>query len=246
MPPPQAILTELGQRLRQARGDVGLSVSELARRSGLSRRHVAEAEAGRANLSILKLAQLASVLRVRLAWLCDLGLAPQNERVALVGLRGAGKTTVGRHLALELEVPFIELDERVEELAGLSLAEIFDLHGENAYRRFEGEALEAVLASGSRSVIAAGGSIVTSDANFLRLRGACRTVWLHAAPEDHLQRVLSQGDARPTAGRPRAMDELKTILEQREPLYGLCENQVGTSGKGARDVTREIADWLLG
>lgn len=222
----------------------GYTVSDLARRAGLSRRHVAEAEAGRANLSIVKLAQLADALDVPLAWICDLRHAQRHERVALVGLRGAGKTTVGRRLALDLEVPFIELDERVEQLAGLSLAEIFDLHGEQTYRRFEAEALEMVLASGSRSIIAAGGSIVTSEATYSRLRGACRSVWLRADPSDHLERVLSQGDGRPMAGRPRAIDELKSILEQRGPLYGMCDTHIETSGRNTVDVTQEIVAWL--
>ena len=240
----QALLTELGRRLRRAREEAGLSVSELARTSGLSRRHVTEAEAGRANPSIAKLAQLAGALRVPLAVLCDLPVAPPEERVALVGLRGAGKTTVGRLMALEREVPFIELDQRVEQLAGMSLAELFDLHGEETYRRLEREALESVLASGSRSVIAAGGSIVDSDTTFGRLREACRTIWLSAAPDDHLQRVLDQGDGRPMEGRPRAKDELRGILERRTPLYALCDAHVETSGKEPGAVAREALDWL--
>lgn len=236
----QALLQQLGQRIRDARQEAGLTVSDLARAAGLSRRHVAEAEAGRANLTILKLAQLAEALHVPLGGLCDLRTSPAPERVALVGLRGAGKTTVGRHLALEREVPFIELDQRVEELAGMALAELFDLHGEETYRSLEREALEHVLASSSRSVIAAGGSIVTSPATFARLREACRTVWLTAEPEDHLARVLHQGDGRPMEGRPRAMDELRAILERRSPLYAACDIRVDTSGKEPDEVAREV------
>lgn len=241
MPGEQALLIELGQRLRAAREAVGLSVSELGRRAGVSRRTVTEAEAGRANLSILKLGRLARVLRAPLGELCDLPLgAVRGERVALVGLRGAGKSTVGRQLALSLEVPFVELDERVERLAGMTLAELFDLRGAATYRRLEREALEETLAEGQRQVIATGGSIVQDEETFARLRESCRTIWLRATPEEHLARVLDQGDRRPTAGRPRAMEELREILDARGPRYALCERTVETSGRGPDEVTAEV------
>ena len=241
----QALLAELGRRLRGFRVDCSLTVSELARRSGLSRRYVTEAEAGRANLSLLKLARLAAALRVPLGRLCDvpLGLA-QGERLALVGLRGAGKSSVGRPLALALEVPFVELDERVEQLAGLSLAELFDLRGRDAYRELEREALETVLAEGSRLVLATGGSIVTHEETFARLREACRTLWLKTSPEEHLARVLAQGDRRPVTGHPRAMEELQEILARRTPNYALCDHALDTSGKRVEEVVRESLDLL--
>ena len=239
----QALLAELGRRLRGFRVASGLTVSELARRSGLSRRYVTEAEAGRANLSLLKLARLAVTLRVPLGRLCDvpLGLA-QGERLALVGLRGAGKSSVGRRLALALEVPFVELDERVEELAGLSLAELFDLRGMDTYRALEREALETVLGEGSRLVLATGGSIVTHGETFARLREACRTLWLKASPEEHFSRVLAQGDRRPMAGHPRAMEELREILDRRTPSYALCDHALDTSGKRVEDVVTELLE----
>jgi len=233
----QTLLAELGARVRQGRERAGWSVSELARQAGVSRRYVTETEAGRANLSILKLARFARALRLELSALCDIRLAPAHpERVALVGLRGAGKSSVGRKLALALEVPFIELDARVEKNAGMSLAEIFDLHGVETYRQFEREALEDVLAEGSRMVIATGGSIVTSPATFARLRDACRTIWLRATPREHLQRVIDQGDQRPMAGRPRALSELSTILEQRADAYAQCDESIDTSGQALEAV----------
>ena len=241
----QALLSELARRVRERRQAVGLSVSELARRSGLSRRYVTEAEAGRANPTILKLAQLAAALRVPLAELCDLQVgALRGERIALVGLRGAGKSAVGRRLALALEVPFVELDERVELLAEMSLAEIFDLRGAPTYRRLEREALEAVLAEGGRLVIATGGSIVTSSEAFTRLRESCRTLWLRATPEDHLERVHAQGDRRPMHGRPRAMDELRAILAERTPQYETCEFALDTSTRDVDEVVGAALEWL--
>jgi XRE family aerobic/anaerobic benzoate catabolism transcriptional regulator len=226
----QALLLELGRRLRRLRENAGLSVSDLARRAELSRRYVTETEAGRANPSLRKLAALSRALGVPLTALCDLPLGThRGERVALVGLRGAGKSSVGRRLALLMEAPFVELDARVEALAGLSLAEIFALQGESTYRRLEREALEEVLGEGQRVVIATGGSIVHSPETFDRLRESCRTIWLVATPEEHLDRVLSQGDRRPIEGHPRALEELRTLLSQRHSAYSTCEHTLITT-----------------
>ena len=233
------LLLRFGERLRGFRAAAGLSVTELAHEAGVSRRYVTEAEAGRANPSLQKLSQLALALGVGLPELVNLPLrAYRGERIALVGLRGAGKTTVGRLLARELEAPFVELDHEVEELAGLSLAELFDLHGEAHFHRLEAEALEQVLSSGDRLVIAAGGSIVNSPVNYERLRRTSRTVFLSARPEEHFQRVLLQGDRRPMQGRPRAMEELQALLTEREPLYRRCELTLETSGRTPEEVAR--------
>ncbi len=232
-----ALLQALGVRIRRSREALGLTVTAFAEHAGVSRRYVTEAEAGRANLTVLKLAAMAGAMRMSLAELCDLPLAaPRTERIALVGLRGAGKSTVGALLAKELETPFVELDERVERLAGLSLSAIFDLQGVETYRRLEREALEEVLGEGQRQVIATGGSIVTSTKTFTRLRESCRTVWLHAEPEAHLARVLGQGDHRPVEGHPRALDELREILGRREQLYALADEHVSTDAATADEV----------
>jgi XRE family aerobic/anaerobic benzoate catabolism transcriptional regulator len=236
----QAFLRAFGRHLRELRERQGLTLSELARRAGLSRRHLTEAEAGRANPSLSALSAVAHGLALPLRTLCDLELT-DTERVALVGLRGAGKSTVGARLALLLEVPFVELDRVVEEQAGLSLAEIFDLHGAAAFRRYEADALERVLARGERLVIATGGSLVTRPATFERLRRTCRTVWLKAEPAEHFQRVLEQGDRRPMQERPRAMAELEAILAEREPLYAQCELALDTSGRAPDDLARASA-----
>ena len=233
----QAFLEELGTRLRASREAVGLSLTEAARAAGISRRHWTETEAGRANPSILVLARQASAVGVALGALVEVPWALRgSERIALVGLRGAGKSTVGRGLALKLEVPFVELDGRIEELAGLSLAEMFDLQGPETFHAFEAEALERVLAEGERVVIATGGSIVARSETFRRLRETCRTIWLRARPEEHFGRVVAQGDRRPMASNPRAMEELRDILARREPLYARCDATVDTSGRTPDEV----------
>jgi len=246
----QALLRRLGERLRAAREREGLSLAELARRAGLARRTVTEIEAGRANPTATRLVDLARALDREPAELLDLAAARRGvwrgARVALVGLRGAGKSTLGRALALRMEVPFVELDRRIEEAAGLSLATVFELHGTLGFRRLEAETLEKVLAEGERFVLATGGSIVTSPATFARLRQTCHTVWLHAAPETHYERVVAQGDRRPMAGRPRALDELKAILAERGPLYARCEVSLDTEAVDVETAAEQLAERFAG
>ncbi len=214
-------------------------MSDLARKAEVSRRHVTEAEAGRANLSVAKVWDLARALDVPLRELFDFDPVLQG-RVALVGLRGAGKSTVGRKLALAREAPFVELDQRVEELAGLPLASIFEMHGSDGFKRLEAEALEKVLAEGGSLVLATGGSIVTSPATFARLRQTCHTVWLKARPEDHFARVAAQGDQRPMLGRPRALDELNALLRARVGDYSRCEITIDTSEATVEQVVAAL------
>lgn len=155
----------------------------------------------------------------------------RRERIALVGLRGAGKTTLGTRLARELGVPFIELDGEIERSAGISLSEIFLLHGQAGFRRCERRCLEAIIDTHRRCVIATGGSLVTEAATLELLLSSCLTVWLKAAPEEHMARVVAQGDTRPMAGNQEAMDDLKRILEARRALYAQADAVVDTAGQ---------------
>lgn len=165
-------------------------------------------------------------------------------RVALLGMRGAGKTTVGKKLARELGCAFIELDERVEARAGLTLAQIFEIHGEPYYRRLEREALAEALSGGGDRVLATGGGLVTSADTYEMLKSAARTVWLKARPEEYLGRVLRQGDRRPVEKRPQALVELKALLAAREPAYRQAKLTVDTTNVAPDQAVRKIAAWL--
>jgi XRE family aerobic/anaerobic benzoate catabolism transcriptional regulator len=155
----------------------------------------------------------------------DLRLA----RIALIGLRGAGKSTLGARLAAERNVSFIELDHEIEKDTGMPLAEIFSLYGQPGYRAIEKRTLERVLRAGEPAVISAAGGIVSEKETYDYLLAHCYTVWLKAQPEEHMSRVIAQGDFRAMAGSDRAMEDLRRILESREPLYRRADATVDTS-----------------
>jgi XRE family aerobic/anaerobic benzoate catabolism transcriptional regulator len=160
----------------------------------------------------------------------------RRQRVALVGLRGAGKSTLGQMLADAWMVPFIELNRQIEALAGCSIAEIHALYGATAYRRYEYRALEDAIRRFPTAVIATPGGIVSDPATFNLLLSHCYTVWLRATPEEHMERVLAQGDKRPMSGNREAMDDLKNILESRAQFYSKADLTFDTS-----DMTQEAS-----
>ena len=155
----------------------------------------------------------------------------RRRRIALIGLRGAGKSTLGQMLADDLEVPFIELSREIEKIAGCSVREIHDLYGTNAYRRYERRALEETVQIYAEVVIATPGGIVSDPATFNQLLAHCTTVWLQAAPEEHMGRVAAQGDTRPMAASKEAMDDLRRILGGRAAFYSKADLSVDTAGE---------------
>ena len=225
-----AILVGLGRRTRELRTERRLTLRELAERSSLSARFLVQVESGEGNISVKNLSLLARALGTSPAALLTAAEAeaPSVPVIALLGLRGAGKSTIGRRLARKLRVPFLELDRKVEEAAELSLAEIFALHGEAYFRRLEKEALTRLLDGGRPMVLACGGGLVTSSDTFTLLCRRALTVWLRAEPEDHWNRVVKQGDRRPM-DHPQAMGELRRLLRAREPLYAEAAHTIHTS-----------------
>ena len=156
--------------------------------------------------------------------------AARRQRIALIGLRGAGKSTLGRALAESEGLPFVELNRSVEALAGCTLSEIHSLYGPAAYRRYEKQALQDTIARHERAVIATPGGIVSDPASFNLLLAHCHTVWLRATPEEHMSRVLAQGDMRPMAGsKAQAMDDLRRILDSRAAFYSKADAVFDTS-----------------
>jgi XRE family aerobic/anaerobic benzoate catabolism transcriptional regulator len=160
--------------------------------------------------------------------------------IALIGLRGAGKTTLGKMLADSLEVPFVELSREIETLAGCGTSEIQALYGQSAYRRYERRALEEVTQRGERVVIATPGGVVSDPATFGVLLESCLTVWLQARPEDHMRRVLAQGDTRPIEASAEAMEDLRSILRTRSALYSKSEIHVDTSAQSLPETFEKL------
>lgn len=224
--------------LRQVSRAMGVSLADL----------VAEGQEPPVELSLLVqfAARLApdelAAARAQLIALFGAGkTGKRRRRIGLVGLRGAGKSTLGRMLAEQLGIPFVELTREIEADAGMALTEIMALGGQAMYRRLERRALERILVSHDRMVIATGGGLVAEPANFELLLSNCFTIWITARPEDHMCRVVAQGDRRPMADNPEAMEDLRLILQERAPLYAKADARLDTSAKGVAACAAELA-----
>ena len=243
-------LMRLGKEVRSLREDRGWTRKDLSARSGLSIRFLSDIENGLANPSLIRLWDLAETLGLPAE---DLLAAAHQEtnppkalRIALLGLRGAGKTTLGTRLSQELGIPFIELDTLVEEEAGMPLPEIFELQGEAAYRILERRVLSRLLHKPQPLILAVSGGLVTDPRSYALLRSQTQTIWLKARPIDHWERVRAQGDLRPMQGRDKAYQDLVHLLEQREPLYRQANLVIETSEKPIEAIVGELCDGVSG
>lgn len=230
-----AFLARLGDRVRDARKARGLSRRGLSDLSGVSERYLAQLESGAGNISIVLLRDIALSLGLRLEhFVCEPdepapGPGDKAQRIALVGLRGAGKSTLGKALARRLGFRFIELNDVIRELSGLPISEIFNLYGDAGYRRFECEAVDMVASQRTQVVLAVAGGIVADPEAYEALLERFNTVWLKATPEEHMSRVRAQGDLRPMQGNPQAMAQLKQILSERMKDYARAQLAFDTS-----------------
>jgi XRE family aerobic/anaerobic benzoate catabolism transcriptional regulator len=187
----------------------------------------------------------AELLQARQLLVQHFGGVDQNarrDRIALVGLRGAGKSTLGEKLASQLDMPFLELDRLIEQEAGVSLSAVFELYGQSGFRRLERRCLDHVIERCPNFVLATGGSLVSEPATFERLLTMCYTVWLKASPADHMQRVTAQGDMRPMADNREAMEDLQRILQAREPLYRKADLVIDTSGHSIEEALQVLSE----
>ncbi len=195
-------------------------------------------------LDRLSPAQLTEARRLLAERFQSVPAAQRRQRIAFVGLRGAGKTTLGRRLALQRAVPYIELDREIECEAGMDLREIFELHGQQGFRRLERSALERVLAGPPGLVIATGGSLVSEAETFELLLTHCLVVWIRATAEEHMRRVVEQGDLRPVRDSRQAMVDLRAILASRESLYARADLVLDTSGCDPEQSLRALTALL--
>jgi XRE family aerobic/anaerobic benzoate catabolism transcriptional regulator len=226
--------------LRQIAGALGLPLSRLVEDENPS----PELTLVRQFLARLSPAQLKEAYASLSTQFAAGASVSRSQRIALVGLRGAGKTTLGAAIAEARNVPFYELDREVERLSGTSLGAILELYGQQAYRRYELQALQELLESEQQFVVATGGGIVSEASTYELLLRNCVTVWVRTSPEEHMARVIAQGDRRPMAGSQQAMDDLRRILEERTPLYARADLTIDTAGRTVQESTRQLLRML--
>jgi XRE family transcriptional regulator, aerobic/anaerobic benzoate catabolism transcriptional regulator len=166
----------------------------------------------------------------------------REKRLCLIGLRGAGKSTLGKLVSKELSLPFLELNREIEEVSGIPVNEVMALYGQEGYRRLERQALERIVATTSETILAVAGGIVAEPETFSFLLRHFHTVWLKARPDEHMKRVRKQGDLRPMSGNPKAMQELRSILTSRESLYAQAEAVVDTSGRSLEQSKKDLVE----
>jgi len=271
-----ALLAAIGARVRTERAKRGMTRRALAEQCQTSDRYLAQIEGGAGNPSVLVLDAIARALGLdpidqlpgggalrglrrlppaqltalmRAAEKRNRGTAQRARRIALIGLRGAGKSTLGGALAERIEAPFVEIDGMIEQRHGAPLATLFEVYGQSTFRRFERDCLTEVLSDYESVVIATAGGVVADEETFAQLLEKAHVIWLQASPAEHMRRVMEQGDFRPMERNRDAMKDLVTILDARAPLYGRAHATVDTAGKSLAASVEElvrVAEGLVG
>jgi XRE family transcriptional regulator, aerobic/anaerobic benzoate catabolism transcriptional regulator len=244
-----ALLRDIGARVRNERAKRGMTRKTLAQQCQTSERYLAQIESGEANPSVLVLDTIARAFDLDPVDLMPAGRAREvpgvrgasrARRIALIGLRGAGKSTLGAALAERLGCGFIELDKTIEREHGAPAATLFEVYGQATFRRYERECLARIVAEDSAAVIATAGGIVADETTFSQLLAQTHVIWLTATPADHMRRVMEQGDFRPMARNREAMNDLVAILSAREAAYGRAHARLDTSGKDIAACVDEL------
>jgi len=243
------LLVRVGERVRRAHEEQGLPRRVLSEMSGVSPRYLALLENGDGNISIGLLMRVALALNKKIDWLVS-GDDPKSiqssrgKRVCLIGLRGAGKSTLGRLVGQARDVPFVELNRVIESLGGVPVSEIMALYGQEGYRRLEAEALDKVSNDHEQVILVVAGGIVTEPATYAALLTRFHTIWIKASPEDHVARVKAQSDLRPMEGTADEMAQLNAILFSREALYERALAQLDTSGRRVDGSLKQLLELL--
>ena len=234
------LLATLANRIRKQRKELKYTQADLAQRAGVSIRFLAQLESGSGNISVQRLADICSALSLPMAELFQ-GLGPHGPLVlSLVGLRGAGKSTLGALVANALSIPLVELDHEIVARSSMGLAEIFSFGGAEYYHEWQERVLRDILNTPKPIVLATGGSIVRSTASWDRLLNYTKTVWLYAEPISYLKRVREQGDFRPMEGYNNALMEIRQLLRIREPLYAQAALHLDTDKMSKDELVSEL------
>ena len=243
-----ALLHAIGTLVRNERAKRGMTRRALAAQCQTSERYLAQIESGSGNPSVLVLDAIARALDVdpvdlmppRPRGAVRPRSADRARRIALIGLRGAGKSTLGAALARRLDAPFIEIDKMIEREHGAPVATLFEVYGQATFRRYERECLARIVAQHDHAVIATAGGIVADEQSFARLLDQTHVVWLQASPADHMRRVMEQGDFRPMEHNRDAMQDLVAILNARAAAYGRAHARLDTSSRTVEQCVDEL------
>jgi XRE family aerobic/anaerobic benzoate catabolism transcriptional regulator len=244
-----ALLRDIGTLVRNERAKRGMTRRALAQACQTSERYLAQIESGSGNPSVLVLDSIARALDVDPADLMppprraaiSLRSADRARRIALIGLRGAGKSTLGAALAQRLDAPFIEIDKMIEREHGAPVSTLFEVYGQGTFRRYERECLARIIAQHESAVIATAGGIVADEHTLAQLLDQTHVIWLQASPADHMRRVMEQGDFRPMERNRDAMADLVAILNARAPAYGRAHARLDTSSRDLAHCVDELA-----